>query len=94
MARESRMKTWPHSVHSLRAVSSLLMVGVSRSVRAVARNRQKFLKITYTCTVDREIFAIKNFSSMTFSDKSEMFCVMYVDLHVYLFWSLKSGNEI
>ena len=30
------MKTCPHSVHSLRAVSSLLMVGVSRSVRAVA----------------------------------------------------------
>ena len=36
MASESRMKTWPHSVHSLRAVSSLLMVAVSRSVRAVA----------------------------------------------------------
>ena len=39
MARESRIKTCPHSVHSLRAVSSLLMVGVSRSVKAVARNR-------------------------------------------------------
>lgn len=30
------MKTCPHSVHSLRAVSSLLMVGVSRSVKTVA----------------------------------------------------------
>ena len=30
------MNTWPHSVHSLRAVSSLLMVGMSRSVRAAA----------------------------------------------------------
>ena len=46
-------------------------------------------------TVDHEIFAVKNFSSMTFSDENwtrEIFCVTYVDL--YLFWSLKSGDEI
>ena len=30
------MKTWPHSVHSLRAVSSLLMVDMSRSVSSEA----------------------------------------------------------
>ena len=35
-AMESRMKTCPHSVHSLRAVRSLLIVGVSRSERVVA----------------------------------------------------------
>ena len=39
VARESRMKTCPHSVHSFRAVSSLLMVGVSKSVKAAARER-------------------------------------------------------
>ena len=30
------MKTWPHSVHSLRAVSNLLMVAMSRSVSSEA----------------------------------------------------------
>ncbi len=34
------MKTCPHSVHSFSAVSSLLMVGVSRSVRAVAERER------------------------------------------------------
>ena len=38
-------------------------------------------------TIDREIFAVKKFSSMT----CEIFCVTYVDL--YLFRSLKSGDE-
>ena len=44
------MKTWPHSVHSLSAVSSLLMVGVSRSVRAAAAETsgQGMVHIQYT----------------------------------------------
>ena len=43
-------------------------------------------------TVDREIFVVKKFSSTTFSDENETFCVTYIDL--YQFWSLKSGDEI
>ena len=50
---------------------------------------------TCTCTVDCEIFAVKNILSTTFSNKNltrKIFCVAFVDL--YLFWSLKSGDEI
>ena len=38
-------------------------------------------------TIDCEIFAVKKISSTTF-----IFYVTYIDL--YLFWSLKSGDEI
>ena len=44
-------------------------------------------------TIDREFFANKNLT--TFSDENqacEIFCATYINL--YLFWSLKSGNEI
>ena len=43
-------------------------------------------------TVDREIFIVKIFRRQPFPTKTEIFCVIYVDLHQ--FWSLKSSLHL
>ena len=62
------MNTWPHSVHSLRAVSSLLMVGMSRSVRAAAGGG--------------EFVAHVHFIANTIDKGTKYTCIKEIELHV------------
>ena len=45
----------------------------------------------YGITVDREIFAVKNFSPIKINMRN---ILCNVRRPIYLFWSLKSGDEI